>query len=200
MEKLQNEERTFFFFAFHFSKPLKFVLGLPKWKFSTGKKHFTAGKKLRKNDFAPSEQFSCYAPEGDPRRPVILPHVMALSATWSPYWGYSDPCQLHTWKQMQTKCPHDIGLMYDLLYTPIAFDERVTFGFNAPGHCLVRVRLLHCMRVQLRNGITQAYAQIMQHTHTHTHKAVTGRIEAKMLLSHRRQSNYSWQCGYLHMF
>ena len=35
----------FFFFAFHFLKQLKFVLGLPKWKFSTGKKHFTpAGK------------------------------------------------------------------------------------------------------------------------------------------------------------
>ena len=32
------------FFAFHFSKPLKFVLGLPKWEFSTGKKHFTPGK------------------------------------------------------------------------------------------------------------------------------------------------------------
>ena len=44
------------------------------------------------------------------------------------------------------------------------------------------------MRVQLRNGYTQAYAQIMQHTHTHT--AVTGRIEAKKLLSRRRQSNY----------
>ena len=31
-EKLQNEERTFFFFFFasHFSKPQKFVLGLPK--------------------------------------------------------------------------------------------------------------------------------------------------------------------------
>ena len=42
--------------------------------------------------------------------------------------------------------------------------------------------LLHCMCVQLRNGYTQAYAQIMQHTHTH--KAVTGHIEAKKLLSH----------------
>ena len=56
--KLQNEERTFLllllflllffcffvFFVFHFSKPLKFVLGLPKWEFSTGKKHFTIGK------------------------------------------------------------------------------------------------------------------------------------------------------------
>ena len=35
----------FFFFAFHFSKRQKFVLGLPKWKFSAGKKHFTTGKK-----------------------------------------------------------------------------------------------------------------------------------------------------------
>ena len=26
---------------------------------------------------------------------------------------------------------------------------------------------------------------------THTHKAVTGRVEAKKLLSHRRQSEYS---------
>ena len=36
------------FFAFYFPKPLKFVLGLPKWKFSTGKKHFTPGKKSGK--------------------------------------------------------------------------------------------------------------------------------------------------------
>ena len=60
-EKLQNEERTLFsfslfiylfihlfiylFFAFHFLKPLKFALGLQKREFSTGKKHFTPGKK-----------------------------------------------------------------------------------------------------------------------------------------------------------
>ena len=49
-------------FAIHFSKPLKFVLGLPKWEFSTGKKAFQAGEKIRKNDFAPSENFSSYAP------------------------------------------------------------------------------------------------------------------------------------------
>ena len=48
--------------------------------------------------------------------------------------------------------------------------------------------LLHCVRVQLHNGYKQAYAQIMQHRHTH--KAVTGRVEAKKLLSRRRQSNY----------
>ena len=76
-ERLQNEERTFFFcfvlfcfvfvfslgffffffpssfFAFHFSKPLKFVLGLPKWKFSTGEKHFTLGKKSGKMTLPP---------------------------------------------------------------------------------------------------------------------------------------------------
>ena len=62
VEKLPNEEMRrgpffFFFFASHFSKPLKFVLGLPKWKFSTGKKHFTPGKKIRKNDFAPQKNF-----------------------------------------------------------------------------------------------------------------------------------------------
>ena len=48
------------------------------------------------------------------------------------------------------------------------------------------------MRVRLRNGYTRAYAQIMQHI-THTHKAVTGRVEAKKFLSRRRQSNYSIQ-------
>ena len=52
MENLQNEERTLFFFfflcfaffAFHSSKPLKFVLGLPKWEFSTGKKTISHGE------------------------------------------------------------------------------------------------------------------------------------------------------------
>ena len=48
------------------------------------------------------------------------------------------------------------------------------------------------MRMQLRNGYTQAYVQIMQHTHTH--KTVTGRVEAKKLLSRRRQSYYSITC------
>ena len=46
----------FFFFAFHFWKRRKFVLGLPKWEFS-------AGGKIRKNDFAPSEKYACYAPD-----------------------------------------------------------------------------------------------------------------------------------------
>ena len=39
----------FFFFAFYFWKRWrKFVLGLPKWEFSTGKKHFTPGKNQEK--------------------------------------------------------------------------------------------------------------------------------------------------------
>ena len=50
-EKLQNKERTplfFFFFAFHFWKTLKFVLVLPKWEFSSRKKHFMRRKKSGK--------------------------------------------------------------------------------------------------------------------------------------------------------
>ena len=42
---------------FRLFKPLKFVLGLRKWKFSTGKKHFKPGKKSGK---------------------IILPHVTPL--------------------------------------------------------------------------------------------------------------------------
>ena len=47
------------FFSFHFWKPLKFVLGLPKWEFSTGKK---SGKMTF---FAPSEKHSSYVPDSD---------------------------------------------------------------------------------------------------------------------------------------
>ena len=54
-----------------------------------------------------------------------------------------------------------------------------------------------CMRVRLCNGYTRAYAQIMQHTHTH--KAVTGRVEAKTLLSRRRQSSYRYK-GVIEVF
>ena len=47
-EKKENKRRWKMrrgFFSFHFSRPLKFVSGLPKWEFSTGKKHFKPGKK-----------------------------------------------------------------------------------------------------------------------------------------------------------
>ena len=45
----------FCFFAFNFSKRLKFILGLPKWEFSTGKKHFTPGKKSGKMTLPPQK-------------------------------------------------------------------------------------------------------------------------------------------------
>ena len=66
--KIENGRRKnyqigedFFFFPFHFSKRLKIVLGLPKWEFSTGKSISRREKKIRKNDFAPSEKYSSYA-------------------------------------------------------------------------------------------------------------------------------------------
>ena len=45
----------FFFFASHFWKRRKFVLGLPNWEFSTGKKHFTPGKKSGKMTLPPQK-------------------------------------------------------------------------------------------------------------------------------------------------
>ena len=52
---LQNEERTFFFFFFffHFSKRLEFVLDLPKWEFSTRRKHFMPAKESGKITLPP---------------------------------------------------------------------------------------------------------------------------------------------------
>ena len=70
-------------------------------------------------------------------------------------------------------------------YSLIAFDERVTFGFSVSCHCLVRVRML---RIGLRITIMQSHTHTMQQTLTH--KAVTRRVEAKKLLSRRRQSEY----------
>ena len=50
----------FFFLLSHFSKPLKFVLGLPKWKSIERKKNISRQEK--NDDFAPSEKYSPYAP------------------------------------------------------------------------------------------------------------------------------------------
>ena len=49
----------FFFFSFHFLKSLKFVLGLPKWKFLLGKS-ISRREKIVKSDFALSEKYSSY--------------------------------------------------------------------------------------------------------------------------------------------
>ena len=45
----------FFFFAFHFWKRRNFVLGPPKWEFSTRKKHFMPGKKSGKITLPPQK-------------------------------------------------------------------------------------------------------------------------------------------------
>ena len=52
----------------------------------------------------------------------------------------------------------------------------------------MRVRMLHYLRVGLRITITQSHTHTMQQTRMH--KAVTLRVEAKKLLSRRRQSEY----------
>ena len=52
--KIENGRRE----NFHFSKWLKFVFGLPKWKNFYLEKAFHTGKKIRKNDFAPSEKIT----------------------------------------------------------------------------------------------------------------------------------------------
>ena len=54
---VEKEVRTFFFFffAFHFWKRRKFFLGLPKWEFSIGKKHFAPGKKSGKMTLPPQK-------------------------------------------------------------------------------------------------------------------------------------------------
>ena len=49
--------------------------------------------------------------------------------------------------------------------------------------------MLHYLRVGLRLTITQSHTHTMQQTRTH--KAVTRRVEAKKLLSRRRQLQYS---------
>ena len=56
-EKLQNEERTF---ALHLLKPLKFVLGLPKWEFP-GKSISRHAKKSGKMTLPPLKKYSSYA-------------------------------------------------------------------------------------------------------------------------------------------
>ena len=44
-----------------FSKTSEMCFSLPKWEFSTGKKHLRR-EKIKKNDFAPSENYSSFAP------------------------------------------------------------------------------------------------------------------------------------------
>ena len=71
-KELENEERTFFFLACHFSKRRKFILGQPKWKSSTGKKHFTPGNRPGKMTLPPQKNF--------PVTPLFLGEV-----PWNPF-------------------------------------------------------------------------------------------------------------------
>ena len=50
-------------------KTTEITFGSTKWKFSTRKKHFTPGKKIKKNDFVSSEKYSSYAPGPSPQGP-----------------------------------------------------------------------------------------------------------------------------------
>ena len=52
VEKLQNEERTFFFGGGGVYQNGNFLPG----------KNISRREKIRKNDFAPSEKYACYAP------------------------------------------------------------------------------------------------------------------------------------------
>ena len=67
-EKLQNEGRTFFFFLpffffllFTFKNHWNLFWVNQNGNFLPGKS-ISCQEKIRKNDFAPSEQFSCYTP------------------------------------------------------------------------------------------------------------------------------------------
>ena len=66
--ELSGEGFFFFFFCFSLLKPTKICFGYTKMGIFYWEKTFHAGKKIgekiRKNDFAPSEKYACYAPGG----------------------------------------------------------------------------------------------------------------------------------------
>ena len=55
-------EDFFFFFCFSLLKTTEICFGSTKMGIFYREKAFHAGKKSRKNDFAPSEKYACYAP------------------------------------------------------------------------------------------------------------------------------------------
>ena len=111
--KKRGEDPPFFvlflfcFVAFHFWKRWKFVLGLPKWEFSTGKKTFHAGeKKSGKLTLPPSEKYACYTP------PRNCPVLIALQINSSPLCQTNNVIDLSTsshvswWQNVKSKAPH----------------------------------------------------------------------------------------------
>ena len=63
------------------NKPLKFVLGLPKWKFSTRKIHFTLGKKSGKMTLPPQKTFPVTSLLG-----ILAPKKKNISLIWFKDW------------------------------------------------------------------------------------------------------------------
>ena len=53
----------FFFFCFPFLKTTEICFGSTKMGIFYREKAFHARKNIRKNDFAPSEKYACYAPD-----------------------------------------------------------------------------------------------------------------------------------------
>ena len=58
-----GEDLFFFFFLLFTFQTTKICFGSTKMEIFYQEKAFHAGKKAGKDDFAPSEKFSCYAPE-----------------------------------------------------------------------------------------------------------------------------------------
>ena len=60
-----------FFFCFSLLKTTKICFGSTKMAIFYREKAFHAGKKIRKNDFAPSEKYACYAPVGEMNQNIL---------------------------------------------------------------------------------------------------------------------------------
>ena len=62
VESYKMRRGLFFFFCFSLFKTTKICFGSTKLEIFYREKALHTRKKIRKNDFAPSEKFSCYAP------------------------------------------------------------------------------------------------------------------------------------------
>ena len=121
----------------------------------------------------------CRVPWNPPPHHFVLKHYFVLSTLSSyilhkfwwiwHYWGKNE------WINLILHGKHLF------LYSDCFRRESNFLATTRPVTAFCVCVLLHCMRVRLRNGYTRTYAQIMQHTHMH--KAVTGCVEVKKLLS-----------------